>query len=117
MFVKEKTTLARFNTVYGKSYEVTREAQAAGYLFTGEKLTVTRDGVSRTVTVIVPGDVDCDGEINVADYILVKRQILGRYSLTPEGIEAACVCGGEKPDVADYIAIKRHIIGNLTIKV
>ncbi len=117
VFVKEKTTLDRFNAVYGKSYEVTRGAQAAGYLFTGEKLTVTRDGVSRTITVIVPGDVDCDGEINVADYILVKRQILGRYSLTPEGIEAACVCGGEKPDVADYIAIKRHIIGNLTIKV
>lgn len=69
---------------------------------------------NKTSGVAVTGDLSGDGRINTADYMLLKRHVLGTYSLTPEGWHAACI-RGDKPTTADYVLLKRHVMGTYSI--
>ena len=70
-------------------------------------------------TVVEPtysiGDVNDDGEIDAADYILIKRHIIGNKLLTGDQLKAADINDDGEVDAADYILVKRHIIGNKLI--
>ncbi len=61
------------------------------------------------------GDVNGDDEIDAADYILVKRHIIGNKPLGEDRVKRADINGDGEVDAADYILIKRHIIGNKLI--
>ncbi len=67
------------------------------------------------VTILIMGDVDCNGKISALDYSLLKRHIIGAIVLTGAAYDAACVTGGSKPRALDYAAVKRHVIGTLDI--
>ena len=69
---------------------------------------------NKTAGVAVTGDVSGDGKLNTADYVLLKRFVMGAYSLTPEGLNAACI-RGDKPNTADYVLLKRHVMGTYSI--
>jgi len=57
------------------------------------------------------GDVDQSGGVNVADAILVLRQIVGLVELTPSQWQSADVNLDGAVDVADAILILRFIVG------
>ena len=61
------------------------------------------------------GDINGDDEIDAADYILVKRHIIGNKPLGDDKVKRADINGDGEVDAADYILIKRHIIGNKLI--
>ncbi len=67
--------------------------------------------VVKTRMAIVQGDVNGDAEVNAADYMMVKRHVLGTYELDFFGQEAAKVSGGEDVTASDYMMIKRHVLG------
>ncbi len=69
---------------------------------------------NKTAGVAVTGDVNGDGRLNTADYVLLKRFVMGSYTLTPESWYAACI-RGDKPNTADYVLIKRHVMGTYSI--
>lgn len=73
-----------------------------GYVGTGA--TVTAGG--RTVELVVRGDLNGDGCRTVADYLLLKRAVLGISA--PEGAfyQAACISGGTAPKPSDYLKMK-----------
>ncbi len=56
------------------------------------------------------GDIDNDGDIDVSDYILVKRMCLRTYMPTYNELGYADVNMDSKVDVVDYILIKRHCL-------
>ena len=61
------------------------------------------------------GDVNGNGEIEMYDYILVKRQIMNTIELTDVQMEVADVNGNGEIEMYDYILIKRHIMGTFVI--
>lgn len=65
-------------------------------------------------TVVVKGDVNKDGKVNTADYVLVKRHVMGTSALEGVSLEAALLSGGKTVRVMDYVLLKRHVMG-LTI--
>lgn len=71
--------------------------------------------VIRTKTLVVRGDVDCDGKVTARDYIMVKRHVLGTFSLEGVGYLSALLSGGEDVTARDYIMIKRNVLGTYTL--
>lgn len=85
---------------------------------TGSRVQVTVDGkTSEVATLVVLGDVDGDGDVKSADYILVKRHFMNNYNLEGVYYEAALVhkdC--TEINVVTYILMKRLYFGTYTIK-
>ena len=63
----------------------------------------------------IKGDANEDGEINLLDYMMVKRYILGIYEPTAQGLKNADVDGDGVIKLRDYMMIKRHILGTYDI--
>ncbi|MBO5716197.1 MAG: leucine-rich repeat protein [Clostridia bacterium] len=61
------------------------------------------------------GDVNADGEINSADYLLIKRACFGTYKLNGEEITRADINGSDVIDSADYLLLKRVCFGTYVI--
>ncbi len=61
------------------------------------------------------GDVDSNGEITYLDYMLVKRSILGTYTMNESELARGDVSGDGRISGIDYIMIKRHCMGTYVI--
>ncbi|MBP5230430.1 MAG: SH3 domain-containing protein [Clostridia bacterium] len=59
----------------------------------------------------VSGDVDGNGAVNAADYIQMKRHVLGTYVIQGPGYRAGCVAGKGAITASDYLMIKRVVLG------
>ena len=80
------------------------------YIATGDTVT---DKKGNTLTVVIYGDADGDGEITVYDYVYVRRVYLGTLKLSA-AFELACRMG-DTVDVYDYIYVRRHVLGTYKI--
>ena len=92
--------------------------QNQGLAATGNKVEVYVDNKKKTsYEVVIYGDVNGDGEINVLDMIKVNRHILGLDKLS--GVYLAAADANRKEDglnVLDMIYINRHALGLSNIK-
>jgi len=61
------------------------------------------------------GDVDADGDVDVADYILIKRAVLNTFNLTEEQQKLADIDKDDDLDATDYVLVKRIVLGTYTI--
>ncbi len=62
------------------------------------------------------GDVDNDGDVDAADYVLVKRSVLKTYTLSKEQTECADVDADGDVDATDYVLVKRIVLGTYKAK-
>ncbi|MCL2121922.1 MAG: stalk domain-containing protein, partial [Clostridiales bacterium] len=59
----------------------------------------------------VPGDVNSDGAVDMADILLIYQHFRGRVQLTGEELNAADVNGDGKVDMADVLFVYHHFRG------
>lgn len=83
---------------------------------TGDVVTVTAinaDGVEAEVsyTIIIMGDANCDGKLNVRDTALMKAAFVGELSLEGDGALAADMNFDGKLNVRDTAAAKSKFVG------
>ena len=57
------------------------------------------------------GDVNGDGRVNTADYVQLKRHIMGSYTLGADALTRADINGDGKNNTMDYVLLKRFIMG------
>ncbi|MFA0815749.1 MAG: dockerin type I domain-containing protein [Anaerofustis sp.] len=98
--------------VYNGSTQLT-----SGTLCTGMTVKIY-DGSGNYVTdyiIVVTGDINGDGSINITDLIQIKRQILGTASLSGVYLKAADTNGDGATNITDLIQIKRSILGTQSI--
>ena len=87
----------------------------------GTKVTITRETYFYAVWAeedgqYLLGDVNCNGEIEKYDYILVKRAVVGTVTLNELQEKCADVNKKDGVEKYDYILIKRHVLKTYTIK-
>jgi uncharacterized ubiquitin-like protein YukD len=74
------------------------------------------DGQTHSYTVIINGDLDGDGQVNLIDYATVKQYILGMEYITNPLVQRVADLNGDGIiDAADLIKIKKQIQGSYTI--
>ena len=93
-------------------------SENTGTVATGNRIAVYFKGtLIATKDIVVYGDVNGDGAINMLDIIRVNRHIIGKITLQNTFLEAADA--NRKQDgvnMLDIIRINRHIIGKSTIE-
>lgn len=65
----------------------------------------------------VRGDVNMDGNIDSTDYAMLKRAVLGTYSLDAPNEKRADVNEDGGVDSTDYAMLKRHVLGTYKIEI
>ena len=85
-----------------------------GNIGTGDKVNIT-SGVTETLTVLIYGDTDGDGEISAVDYVRIKNSIMGSINIDGISKKAADVNLDNSVDAVDYVNIKNYIMGNANV--
>lgn len=86
------------------------KSKTNGAIASGDKIKIKTDSEEKEYTIILYGDVNGDGKISSADYIIVKNHIMEVTKLSElEKIYADANKDG-KISSADYVAIKNHIM-------
>ncbi|PKM62609.1 MAG: hypothetical protein CVU97_04445 [Firmicutes bacterium HGW-Firmicutes-21] len=92
------------------------EVKTSGLIATGDYIEkIQNDELVDTKTIVIEGDVNGDGRLTSADYLLVKRAFLGTYTLTTAFTKAAAITNGTGITTQDYLKIKRHFLGSFNI--
>lgn len=82
-----------------------------GNIGTGDKINIT-SGTTETLTVLIYGDTDGDGEISAVDYVRIKNSIMGSINLDGMYKTSSDVNKDGNVDAVDYVNIKNYIMGN-----
>lgn len=111
--VNAGTAVTDFLRKVGSAWLVDKngESVSTGLVRTGYLIT---DGENLN-TVIVRGDISGNGYIGSADYLMVKRAVLGTYALDPAQTLAGALTDGQSISAADYLKLKRHVLGTFNI--
>ena len=56
------------------------------------------------------GDVDLDGDVDVADLVQLQRYLLRQSTLTPEQAVQADLTGDQRLDAADLVRLRRMLM-------
>ena len=92
------------------SFDKSGETKTSGIIASGDKIKIKTESEEKEYTIILYGDVNSDGKISSADYIMIKNHIMEVSKLNElEKIYADANKDG-KVNSADYIAIKNHIM-------
>ena len=73
------------------------------------------DRIVKTYTILVTGDTNGDGKINITDMIAVKACVLKKSQLTGANAKACDVNGDGKVNITDFIKIKAVTLKKDTI--
>jgi len=90
----------------------------AGVVASGNKLAIYKDGtLVSTKDIVIYGDVNGDGSVDVLDLIKINRHILGLNKLSGSYLQAGDANRkGDGIDVLDLIVVNRHTLGLTTIQ-
>ena len=86
------------------------------FLGTGDKITITNNGKTETLTIVIYGDANGDGKINPADLLAVKKKILKIIDFDSLATKAADINKNNEIDPGDLLSIKKSILKIESIK-
>ena len=82
---------------------------------TGDKVIIASGGNTKTIEIVVYGDIDGTGNVTVVDLLHVQKHILGFTKLTGSFLEAADVNKDKKVTVVDILLIQKQLLGAANI--
>ncbi|MBR4319565.1 MAG: leucine-rich repeat protein [Oscillospiraceae bacterium] len=85
--------------VYTKKYDINFELAKAS---------------SDTAEILVLGDADGSGKVDIVDAIVLNKAILGKETLTENGLKAIDFNGNGKPDAEEAQTLLKYIVGLIT---
>jgi hypothetical protein len=68
--------------------------------------------IKTSLSVVIYGDINGDGVVDLLDIVRLKKYIVGSISLDSEYLEAADANRNGSSDILDIVAIKKHITGS-----
>ena len=104
---------AEYVQVYQNGNLVTSDALIA----TGMEVRLVVNGqIIKTLTAVVTGDINGDGNITLSDMLMVKSHILGKSTLSGAAALAADTNDDEALSITDFLQIKAHVLGKNQVK-
>ena len=99
----------RYSSATVKLYNSSNEEITTGTLSTGQKISITVNGIEKMYDVVIYGDTNGDGKISTIDYSKIKAHI--RDTLKLEGVYASAADTSKdgKISTIDYSKVKAHI--------
>ena len=85
-------------------------SKTSGSLVTGDKIIIACNGLSKTYTVVIYGDLNGDGEINVVDLGKVQKHLLKTSTLTGAYLKAADTDKNGSINVVDLGKVQKHLL-------
>ncbi len=61
------------------------------------------------------GDINTSGDVDATDYMMVKRIVLGTYSVSDRRAALADIDGDGEINISDYMIVKRYVLGTYEI--
>ena len=92
------------------SFDKNGKSKTSGIIASGDKIKIKTASEEKEYTIIIYGDVNGDGKISSADYIMVKNHIMDVTKLGTLEQALADANKDGKVSSADYITIKNHIM-------
>ncbi len=121
--VQPQTSVADFITklgLYGGAsaalYDSAGQKMTSGVVGTGCTLKLNVGGDLTAYTVLIRGDVDGDGSIGAVDLLMVRKNILGRYTLKGACLLAADADRDSGIGAVDLLMVRKHILKTYTIE-
>ena len=102
--------IKKYNTVTVNIKDKNGKAKTQGTIVTGDKVTLSSNGDTKTIEVVIYGDVDGNGLIDVVDLLYVQKHILGYTKLTGSYLTAASVNKDNNINVVDILMIQKHLL-------
>ena len=87
----------------------------SGTVGTGDKVTISQNGTTKTLEIIIYGDLSGDGVINTLDLLTIKKSILRVSTLTGTYSRAADVDKNGVVNTLDLLLIKKVILNQANI--
>lgn len=106
--IAPKTPLEDFMNAF--NYPVTVRP-TGNYIANGSVVTAAVDGKKYEYTAIVMGDLSCNGRLDSADYIILRRALLKMIPTTDLIRISGDMSGNGRLDAADYIRVRRKLLG------
>ena len=100
----------KYNTTSVNIKDKNNNNKSVGTLVTGDKITISNGKEDLTYEVVIYGDIDGNGTINIVDLLSVQKNILGYTKLTNSYLKAADVNKDNKINVVDLLMIQKHIL-------
>ena len=92
-------------------------APATGLAGTGMTVEYTRGGeVVQTLTMVVTGDLNGDGRLDISDVVQLQGSLLNRVTLTDAAAQAADVNGAGRIDISDMVQMTAALLGRSSVK-
>ena len=92
-------------------------APATGLAGTGMTVEYTRGGeVVQTLTMVVTGDLNGDGRLDISDVVQLQGSLLGRVTLSDAAAQAADVNGDGRIDISDMVQMTAALLGRSSVK-
>ena len=86
-------------------------------LATGMQLSIVKDGKAyKNYTIVVTGDTNGDGKVNITDMLAVKAHILKKNVLSGVNFSGGDTNGDGKVNITDFIKIKGYILKKNSIE-
>ena len=89
--------------------------KTSGILATGDTVKITNMAYEKTYTIVIYGDVNGDGIIDISDLLKVRKHIIKDTLLSGAYLKAAYVSKEASVSIADLLKIRKHIIGDTLI--
>lgn len=84
-------------------------------LATGDKVTITSNGETKTYQVVIYGDTNGDGKINAKDLLIIRKYLLKENTLNDAYLEAAKLNRGTKVTAKDLLILRKYLLGTQKI--
>lgn len=100
----------KYNTVSVNVTDKNNNKKTSGNLVTGDKVVISSNGTTKTVEVVIYGDIDGNSTITVSDLLHAQKHVLGASKLTGCFFTAADVNKDGKITVVDILIIQKHLL-------
>lgn len=110
LYARECTNVADFLAPFTSDFAIYKGSSRVteGYVCTGY---ILKDGKGNSYTIVVKGDVDGGGTVDLFDCLYVKAIYYNQYLPNAYEKYAAAVCDGISISIFDYFQIKSHYFG------
>lgn len=89
--------------------------KSSGVLSTKDTLTITMlSGEQQKFTILVLGDNNADGKVDIADLLRIQKHILKYSTLKDDALTASDTNLDDKTDIADLLRVQKYILKKIT---